>query len=126
LPILALVAVPALLSSCTSPHAEAVSAAARSLVAELEQGDGAGACGMLTPKARTSTTGATDETCAHAITSLREHGTTISHVTVWGDAAQVRIGGDVLFLRRINGSWLISGAGCRPQPSGPYDCEAGG
>jgi hypothetical protein len=45
---------------------------------------------------------------------------------VWGDAAQVHIGGDVLFLRLTSGRWKVSGAGCTAQPEGPYDCQVGG
>ena len=40
--------------------------------------------------------------------------------------AQVRIGGDVIFLRRTAGSWKVSAAGCKPQSAGPYECTVGG
>jgi hypothetical protein len=62
----------------------------------------------------------------HAITSIDEQGVTVSGVQVWGDAAQVRVGGDVVFLRRISGEWLVSAAGCQPQPKRPYDCKVAG
>jgi hypothetical protein len=115
-----------LVCGCASPHNDAVGAAARSFVGSLQRGDGAAACRMLTPDARQTTTGATNVSCADAVTSVHERGQAVTGVQVWGDTAQVRIGGDVLFLRRIDGRWLISAAGCRRQPTGPYDCTAGG
>ncbi|HZC54067.1 MAG TPA: hypothetical protein VE441_16435 [Mycobacterium sp.] len=115
-----------LLTGCASPSDGAVTAAARSFVDSLQRRDGAAACRLLTPDARQATTGATDASCAEAITSVHEQGDKVSGVQVWGDAAQVRIGGDALFLRRVDGRWLISAAGCKPQPAGPYDCAAGG
>lgn len=101
-------------------------AAARSFVHSLQRGDGAGACRLLTPDARQSTTGATDVSCADAVKSVHEERDVVSGVQVWGDTAQVRIGSDVMFLRHIDGAWSVSGAGCERQPEGPYDCTVGG
>lgn len=115
-----------LLTGCASPSEGAVTAAARSFVSSVHRGAGAAACRLLTPDARKATTGATDASCADTIGSVHERGESVTDVQVWGDTAQVRVGGDVLFLRRIAGRWLISAAGCKPQPAGPYDCTAGG
>jgi outer membrane murein-binding lipoprotein Lpp len=115
------------LPGCSStPHRDAVVSAARSFVASVTAGDGARACAMLTDDARSSASGATDASCADAVTGVKEHGTGVSGVQVWGDAAQVRIGGDVLFLRLVSGGWRVNAAGCTPQPQGPYDCKVGG
>jgi hypothetical protein len=57
--------------------------------------------------------------------SVDEKGTSVSSVQVWGDAAQVHVGQDVVFLRRVSGRWLVSAAGCVRQPAGPYDCDVG-
>lgn len=126
--LVALTAAAALvLAGCAGPpHESAVSSAARAFVAELEAGDGAGACALLTDDARSSVPGATDEPCAKAIANVKEQGSGIGSVEVWGDAAQVHVGDDVLFLRLTSGSWKVSAAGCTPQPEGPYDCEVGG
>jgi hypothetical protein len=115
------------LSGCSgTPHRSAVTAAARAFVQHVRAGEGDAACALLTDDARSSVPGATDQTCAKAITNVKEQGSGVGRVAVWGDAAQVRIGTDVVFLRRMAGHWLVSAAGCKPQPDGPYDCEVGG
>lgn len=78
---------------------------------------------MLTSQAYASASGATDTPCPEAIVSIEIKGTEVTSVQVWGDAAQVRLGSDVLFLRHLSGRWLISAAGCEPKPEGPYDCS---
>jgi hypothetical protein len=102
-----------------------VTPTARSFVRALESGDGGAACDLLTSNARQSASGATDTPCDRAITSIREDGSQVHGVQVWGDAAQVRISSDVLFLRRISGRWRVSAAGCKAQPPGPYECTVG-
>jgi hypothetical protein len=91
--------------------------------AALVRGDGSAACGLLTPSARSSVGGATDAKCEEAILNLQEGGEDPGASQVWGDAAQVRVGDDVLFLRRIGGKWLVAAAGCEPQSTGPYECK---
>jgi hypothetical protein len=114
-------------AGCSStPHRDAVSAAARSFVDKLRSGDGAGACDLLTKDAQSSASGATDTSCADAVTGIKERGGAITAIQVWGDAAQVQIAGDVLFLRLVSGAWRVSAAGCTPQPEGPYDCKVSG
>jgi hypothetical protein len=73
-----------------------------------------------------SVSGATNASCASAVTGVKEQDGDVHGVQVWGDAAQVRIGGDVVFLRLVDGHWRVSAAGCTPQASGPYDCKVGG
>ncbi len=109
-----------------SPHRDVVAAIARSFVSAVERGDGATACRMLTDDAKQSASGAADVPCEKAITSVKEHGNVLVHgIQVWGDAAQVKVAADVLFLRRISGTWLVNAAGCTAQPKGPYDCTVG-
>jgi hypothetical protein len=107
----------------TSPHRNDVSSAAVAFVKALTAHDGGRACQLLTPNAQQSVSGATDTSCEEAILQVKDDDTTIVGVQVWGDAAQVSVGGDVLFLRRLSGSWRISAAGCDPQPKGPYECK---
>jgi hypothetical protein len=102
-----------------------VSAAATSFVRAIEAADGPVACRMLTSDARRSASGATDTQCSDAILSITEQGEAVHGVQVWGDAAQVRIAQDVIFLRHISGSWQVSAAGCKPQRQGPYQCTVG-
>lgn len=127
--VLGLAAVLALatVAACSAgPDRESVSAAAVAFVAAVEHGDGKAACSLLTSDAQQAVTGATDVPCAKAVLSVKERGRAVSGTEVWGDAAQVRVGGDVLFLRRIEHRWRVSGAGCVRPPKGPYDCTIGG
>src|SRR6266496_5406676 len=112
------------LAGCSAgPRRDAVASTATAFVSAQQGGDGTAACRLLTPDAEQSVSGATDTPCDKAIVSIDEKGTAVAGVQVWGDAAQVHIGNDVLFLRRISGTWRVSSAGCHPQPKGPYDCE---
>jgi hypothetical protein len=109
----------------SSPDHRPVSAAAVDFVSAVADGNGAAACRVLTSDAQQSVSGATDVPCSKAVVSVDEKGTSVSSVQVWGDAAQVHVGQDVVFLRRISGRWLVSAAGCVRQPAGPYDCDVG-
>lgn len=124
--LLALIAAIATVSGCAaSPDRGPVSRAAVAFVSAVASGDGASACGLLTPDAQQSVSGATDVPCSKAVVTVDEQGSNVRSVQVWGDAAQARVGQDVLFLRRINGRWLVSAAGCQRRPQGPYDCDVG-
>jgi hypothetical protein len=125
-PLLAVAGAVSVGGCSATPHGDSVRNAARSFVQKLDAGDGAGACDLLTRDARSSASGATDASCDQAVTGVKEQGGDITSVQVWGDAAEVRIGGDVLFLRLVSGGWRVSAAGCTPQPKGPYDCKLGG
>jgi hypothetical protein len=122
--VLATVAMAA--AGCAGPDRDPPAAAAVRFASALIRGDGAAACSMLNGKARSSVSGATDMPCAKAIVSVQEKGQHVTSTQVWGDAAQVRIGGDVMFLRLISGRWRVSAAGCEPQHGGRYECTVGG
>jgi hypothetical protein len=109
----------------SSPDRRPVSAAAVDFVSAVADGNGAAACRVLTSDAQQSVSGATDVPCSKAVVSVDEKGTSVSSVQGWGDAAQVHVGQDVVFLRRVSGRWLVSAAGCVRQPAGPYDCDVG-
>jgi hypothetical protein len=109
-----------------SPDRGSAAATARSFVTSLQRKDGAAACALLSSNAKSSVSGATNASCARAVTNVSEQGATVSHAQVWGDAAQVHVGSDVVFLRRVAGRWVVSAAGCKWQPAGPYDCDIGG
>jgi hypothetical protein len=95
-------------------------------VAAVSARDGAAACALLTERARESVSGATDATCADAVLNVEEDGSAVRRVEVWGDAAQVRVGTDVIFLQRLRAGWFVSAAGCEPRPSAPYNCDVDG
>ena len=50
----------------------------------------------------------------------------VTSVEVWGDDAQVRIGGDVVFLTETDAGWRVTAAACTPREERPYDCEVEG
>jgi hypothetical protein len=45
---------------------------------------------------------------------------------VYGQWAQVRLTGDVVFLAAFPGGWRVVAAGCSPQGNRPYDCTLQG
>jgi hypothetical protein len=95
-------------------------------VAAVSARDGAAACGLLSEPARESVSGATDASCAEAVLNVDEHRSPVHGVKVWGDAAQVRIGTDVVFLVHLHTGWRVVAAGCKPQPGAPYKCDVDG
>ena len=115
------------LTACgTRAREYGAAAVAERFVAVVSGHDGATACGLLTQQARESVSGATDVTCADAVLNVHEQGSTVGKVEVWGDAAQVRIGVDVIFLVHLHTGWFVSAAGCAPRPSAPYQCDVDG
>jgi hypothetical protein len=104
----------------------AVVGVATRFVDDVSRHDGRGACAILTDNAKRSASGATDTPCEQAVLNVKGNGTTIRGVQVWGDSAQVKIGGDVVFLRRLKSGWLVDAAGCRPQPRAAYQCDVAG
>ncbi|MDT4925324.1 MAG: hypothetical protein QOG01_3037 [Pseudonocardiales bacterium] len=118
---------PVLLAACDSTaRQDGAAHVAGRFAAAVDAGDGATACGLLTERARESVTGATDATCAAAVLNVHEQHGSARGVSVWGDAAEVRVGTDVIFLLRVNKRWLVSAAGCTRQPSAPYKCDVDG
>jgi hypothetical protein len=109
----------------SSPNGGAAEIASRNFVNALRHGHGSAACRLLTDKARSSIAGTLDVSCSNAVTHVVERSDNIGSVQVWGDAAEVHIGADVLFLRLISGQWRVSAAGCTRQPIGPYECKVG-
>ena len=115
------------LTACgTRARENGAAAVAERFVAAVSGRDGATACGLLTQQARESVSGATDVTCADGVLNGHEQGSTVGQVEVWGDAAEVRIGADVIFLLHLDSGWFVSAAGCTPRPSAPYQCDVDG
>ena len=120
------VAATSLVACSTSARRDGAVDVARDFVAAVSAHDGDGACSLLTSDARESVTGATNASCADAVVNVEERGATVGKVEVWGDSAQVHIGSDVVFLLRERAGWLVSAAGCTPQPDAPYKCDVDG
>jgi hypothetical protein len=111
-------------AGCAAAAEPAVSAAAGQFGEAVGRHDGAAACGLLTDDARddTETFG---RDCPSQLATLPDPGP-VEQVEIWGDAAQVRLAHDTLFLLRFPDGWRISGAGCTPRGDAPYRCEVQG
>ena len=110
--------------ACSSAAQRAVEATAGQFADALARHDSEAACALLTDSARhdTETFG---RSCAAQLAGLPDPGA-VEQVEVWGDAAQVRLAGDTVFLLRFPGGWRVSGAGCTPEGEAPYRCEVQG
>ncbi|MFI7700134.1 hypothetical protein [Nonomuraea sp. NPDC049480] len=81
------------------------------------------ACGMLARKTADRLPDP-DQSCADALRELKlGPGGAVTSVSVWGEEAQVRLGGDTLFLHRFGDGWRVRAAGCEPVRDLPYECE---
>ena len=109
-------------SGCASTETDSVRSAASAFVGAIAKGDAKAACALLTPKTLRRMEALRPEGCPTALGTLRLPSSAVREVEVWGDAAQVRTGGDTLFLREFEHGWRISGAGCTPRDDQPYDC----
>ena len=110
--------------SCSAAAEPAVTAVADQFARTLAQHDGNAACAMLTGNARRSTE-TFGRSCAAELATLPDPGA-VEQVEVWSDGAQVRFGGDTLFLLHFPDGWRVSAAGCAPREGAPYDCEVQG
>ncbi len=125
--VVAVVTVAGLAAGCgAQPGEDAVTRTAGQWLAAVQGRDVAALCRLLTPAAAESAaTG--DETCQQALGDLDLPGDgPVGAVQVWSDQAQVRAGGDTLFLTRLSAGWRVNAAGCRPQGDEPYDCDVEG
>ncbi|MBJ7453248.1 MAG: hypothetical protein JHC71_14375 [Blastococcus sp.] len=83
-------------------------------------------CDLLTPATRTVLESDGSAPCADVIGDLPLPGGDVTAVAVWGDDAQVRLGGDVVFLTETDAGWRVTAAACEPRATLPYDCEVEG
>jgi hypothetical protein len=96
--------------------------------AALQKEDGAAACRELSSRTRSSLESDEKKPCDEAIgeTDVKPS-PPIEKLSVWVTGAQVRLGGDTLFMDETAEGWKISAAGCKPQGGDqPYDCELEG
>lgn len=111
------------LAGCASGRAGAARDAAETFERAWETRDGARVCALLASAVREEVESTTDEPCAAGVLSedLPPAAAT-RHAEVWGDAAQVRTGTDVVFLSHYDRGWQVTAAGCSPRAGRPYDC----
>jgi hypothetical protein len=112
-----------LLAGCASSEDSSARAAAQSFESAIEEGDGSAACALLAEKAASSLESASGTACPVAIRKLALPAGAVGDVEIWGRSAKVTLDGDTLFLNRAGSGWLVTGAGCQPQPGEPYDCK---
>ena len=106
---------------CTEPTGADAAAAA----VAFAQAEPTGACRLLAPE--TAAAMATDGDCVTALAALDlPRDAVVQAVEVAGEAAKVRLPGQVLFLARFPDGWRVTAAGCvrpDPDPAVPHDCE---
>jgi hypothetical protein len=78
-------------------------------------------CDLLAPK----TLAALEEEspCTEAVEQLPLEGGEVTAVEIWGGDAQVRVGGDTVFLTETSAGWRVLAAACRSEGDAPYECE---
>ena len=114
------------LTGCAGTQDGPAAAAARALLEAAQAGDGAAACALLAPAARSELEKTSGTPCAEAV--LEEDlgsGTGDVGVEVYDTTAQVKVGSDALFLSRFDGDWLVIAAACTAVVGRPYDCSIG-
>jgi hypothetical protein len=95
----------------------------------VADGDGTGACALMTPGAVEAVETRADARCADAVLEgevgeelLARSAGEVTQVRTAGAQAQVRTAQDVVFLSASGGTWLLAAAACDARDDGPYDC----
>jgi hypothetical protein len=101
---------------------------ARAVAAAFEDpaGDPGERCALLAPASRAALESDESASCAELIGELPIPGGDVTSVEVWGGNAQVRVGGDVVFLTQTGAGWRVTAAACERRGEAPYDCEVEG
>jgi hypothetical protein len=102
------------------------SAVAEAFSAAIASGDAAAACDALAPETVEVLSVSQGAPCEESLKPQELPSGAVSDVQVWGDRAQVRTEGDVLFLVELEDGWKVAAAGCVEQGERPYLCEVGG
>ena len=124
---LACVVAALLVAGCGSAAEESARETADRFVSALGSDDAEQACELLAPNTSSLLESMSSQECAQALSSLDLPHDPVTAVQAWGDGAQVRTAGDVLFLRELQDGWRVVAAGCKPEGEGhPYDCDLEG
>jgi hypothetical protein len=110
------------LAGCASASQSDVTTAAAAF--ENPSGDPQTRCGLLAPATLTSVEQSSP--CEEQIGHLPLQGGPVHSVQVWGGEAQVKLGGDTVFLTRTSTGWKVTAALCQPRGDAPYDCQVDG
>lgn len=90
---------------------------------DFASGDPTVRCDLLAPAALAALE--LDGPCTAEVTAAPPGGQVLQ-TEVWGDAAQVRMSGDTLFLTHTGAGWKVAAAGCTPNGDLPYECRVEG
>jgi hypothetical protein len=112
------------LTGCAAASEADVRAAATAF--EDPGGDPQDRCDLLAPATRTVLESDGSTPCTDVIGDLPLPGGDVTAVEVWSGEAQVRLGGDVVFLTETGAGWRVTAAACEPREELPYDCEVEG
>ena len=112
------------LTGCAASSEDDVRAVATAF--EDTTGDPQDRCDLLAPATRTVLESDGSAPCADVIGDLPLPGGDVTAVEVWSGDAQVRLGGDVVFLTETDAGWRVTAAACEPRAELPYDCEVEG
>lgn len=127
--LLVAVAAALALGGCADAERSAVAGSADAFESALGQ-DPSRACDLLAPETRRQLEEQEGGPCASILPSLGlPDGDRRLATEVAGHSAQVRYGGDTLFLALFDGGWRVTAAGCERRsgdPADPYDCDVDG
>jgi hypothetical protein len=113
-----------LLTGCSSASEPDVARVAAAF--EDPAGDPQARCELLAPATLATFEADASARCADALGQAPLPGGQVRAVEVWGGDAQVRLGGDTVFLTETDAGWRVTAAGCEPRGEEPYDCEVEG
>jgi len=117
-------ALAALLTGCASAGEPDVAKVATAF--EDPSGDPQARCDLLAPATLATFESDSSAPCADALADVPLQGGQVGSVEIWGGDAQVRLGGDTLFLTQTRTGWKVTAAGCESRGEAPYDCEVDG
>ena len=123
-PVLLVVGLTALLAGCASTQQPEVEEVASTF--EDPSADAEARCDLLAPATLAAFEKDQTAPCSDAVQQLSLDGGAVTSVEVWGGDAQVRMGGDTLFLTETRAGWRVAAAGCTSRGDAPYDCEVEG
>ena len=111
----------AVLAGCASAQAPDVEKVATTF--ENPSGDPQARCDLLITTALAAFEENEGTSCAEAIGDLPLEGGSVESTQIFGGDAQVKIGGDTVFLSETTAGWRVTAAACTPQGKKPYDCQ---
>lgn len=114
-------------SGCGGSQDDDVRAVVDRFYRAVTEGDGAAACGLLTPRAQDELERSAGTECATAVLEeVPPAPGDAGEVEAFGTMAQVRLDGDTAFLARVHGGWRVDAAGCVPMRDEIFDCSVKG